>query len=80
MQGNAPLAQLGNKRVIAALLRAEGELAQDVERELIELRGASFASADMREGMRAFAQKRPPAGTASSRPPRGHNVWASCRR
>lgn len=60
LAGNAPLAQLGNKRVIAALLRAEGELAQDVERELIELRRASFASADMREGMRAFAQKRPP--------------------
>jgi len=60
LAGNAPLAQLGNKRVIAALLRAESELAQDVERELIELRRASFASADMREGMRAFAQKRPP--------------------
>ena len=60
LAGNAPLAQLGNKRVIGALLRSEGELAQDVERELIELRAASFASADMREGMRAFAQKRPP--------------------
>jgi len=60
LASNAPLAQLGNKRVIAALLRAEGELAQDVERELIELRRASFASADMREGMRAFAEKRAP--------------------
>jgi len=60
LASNAPLAQLGNKRVIAALLRAESELAQDVERELIELRRASFASADMREGMRAFAEKRPP--------------------
>ncbi len=60
LAGNAPLAQLGNKRVIAALLHAEGELAPDVERELIELRRASFASADMREGMRAFAQKRAP--------------------
>lgn len=60
LAGNAPLSQLGNKRVIAAVLRAEGELAEDVERELIELRRASFASQDMREGMRAFAQKRAP--------------------
>jgi enoyl-CoA hydratase/carnithine racemase len=60
LAGNSPLAQLGNKRVIAALLRAEGQLDADVERELIELRRASFASADMREGMRAFAEKRPP--------------------
>ena len=60
LQGNAPLAQLGNKRVIAALLHAEGELEEDVERQLIELRAQSFASADMREGMRAFAEKRPP--------------------
>jgi enoyl-CoA hydratase/carnithine racemase len=60
LAGNSPLAQLGNKRVIAALLRAEGRLEEDVERELIELRRASFASADMREGMRAFAQRRAP--------------------
>jgi enoyl-CoA hydratase/carnithine racemase len=60
LAANAPLSQTGNKRVIAALLDAEGELAPDVERELIELRRASFASEDMREGMRAFAEKRPP--------------------
>jgi enoyl-CoA hydratase/carnithine racemase len=60
LAGNSPLAQLGNKRVIAALLHAEGRLDADVERELIELRRASFASADMREGMRAFAEKRAP--------------------
>ena len=60
LAGNAPLAQLGNKRVIAALLRAEGRLDEGIERELIELRRASFASADMREGMRAFAQRRAP--------------------
>lgn len=60
LAGNSPLAQLGNKRVIAALLGAEGRLRDDVERELIELRRASFASADMREGMRAFAQRRAP--------------------
>jgi enoyl-CoA hydratase/carnithine racemase len=60
LAGNAPLAQRGNKRVIAALLGAEGALATDVEEELIALRRASFASQDMREGMRAFAEKRPP--------------------
>jgi enoyl-CoA hydratase/carnithine racemase len=57
---NAPLAQTGNKRVIGELLRVEGELPADVEEELIELRRASFASQDLREGMRAFAEKRPP--------------------
>jgi enoyl-CoA hydratase/carnithine racemase len=60
LAGNAPLAQTGNKRVITALLDRDGELAEEVEEELIELRRASFASQDMREGMRAFAEKRPP--------------------
>ncbi|HEY5344553.1 MAG TPA: enoyl-CoA hydratase-related protein [Solirubrobacteraceae bacterium] len=60
LAGNAPLSQLGNKRVIAALLGAESELAAEVEEQLIELRRASFASEDMREGMKAFAEKRPP--------------------
>src|SRR3954470_6091419 len=60
LAGNAPLAQRGNKRVIASLLSARGELGAEVEAELIELRRASFASADMREGMRAFAEKRAP--------------------
>lgn len=60
---NAPLSQRGNKRVIAALLAAEGELSAEVEAELIGLRHASFASQDMREGMRAFAEKRPPRWT-----------------
>ena len=60
LAGNAPLAQRGNKRVIATLLGAEGELAPAVEEELIALRRASFASQDMREGLRAFAEKRPP--------------------
>jgi enoyl-CoA hydratase/carnithine racemase len=60
LAGNAPLSQIGNKRVIAALLRAQGGLSEDVEAELIELRRASFASHDLREGMSAFAEKRPP--------------------
>jgi len=57
---NAPLSQTGNKRVIAALLRAQGTLPETVEAELIELRRASFASRDLREGMSAFAEKRAP--------------------
>jgi enoyl-CoA hydratase/carnithine racemase len=60
LAGNAPLSQTGNKHVIAALLNAEGELSDEVEKELIALRAASFASQDMREGMRAFAEKRAP--------------------
>ncbi len=60
LAANAPLSQRGNKRVIEALLAAEGALDPDVEAELIELRRASFASADMREGMRAFAERRAP--------------------
>jgi enoyl-CoA hydratase/carnithine racemase len=60
LASNAPLAQRGNKRVIAELLRAESELAADVEAELVELRRASFASQDLREGMRAFAERRAP--------------------
>jgi enoyl-CoA hydratase/carnithine racemase len=58
LAGNAPLSQRGNKQVISALLQAEGELPADVEEELIELRRASFASRDLREGMRAFAERR----------------------
>jgi enoyl-CoA hydratase/carnithine racemase len=60
LAANAPLSQTGNKRVIAALLRAHSALPDDVEAELIELRRASFASRDLREGMAAFAEKRAP--------------------
>jgi enoyl-CoA hydratase/carnithine racemase len=58
LAANAPLSQTGNKRVIAELLRAEGRLPTDVEAELVELRLASFASKDLREGMRAFTERR----------------------
>lgn len=60
MAGHAPLSQRGNKRVIAELLRAHSRLPEELERELLELRRASFDSQDMREGMSAFAEKRPP--------------------
>ena len=58
--GNAPLAQAGNKRVIRAVLDGQAALAPAVERELLELRLQSFGSEDFREGVRAFAEKRPP--------------------
>ena len=57
---NAPLAQVGNKRVIQAMLDGQAALAPAVERELIEMRMASFRSDDFREGVRAFAEKRAP--------------------
>ena len=55
---NAPLSLAGNKRVIRTLLAQP--LPEEVERELIELREASFRTEDMREGVKAFAEKRPP--------------------
>jgi len=57
---NAPLSLAGNKRVIAALLAAEGRLDPAVEAELVALREACFRSEDFYEGVRAFAEKRPP--------------------
>jgi enoyl-CoA hydratase/carnithine racemase len=59
LAANAPLSVRGNKRVIRELGRAAGDLDPDVERELIELRRACFGSEDLREGVRAFAEKRP---------------------
>src|SRR4051795_1574750 len=59
LAANAPLSVRGNKRVIRELLRAGTDLDPDVERELIELRRACFRSEDLREGVRAFAEKRP---------------------
>ena len=57
--GHAPLSLTGNKRALRELLAAEGALDPEVERELVALREACFASDDMREGVRAFAEKRP---------------------
>ena len=56
----APLSLEGNKRTLRELLAAEGELDPEVERELVALREACFHSEDFFEGVRAFAEKRPP--------------------
>jgi enoyl-CoA hydratase/carnithine racemase len=60
LAGNAPLAQLGNKRVIREVLEARAALDPALEAELIALRRACFSSADFREGVAAFAEKRAP--------------------
>lgn len=56
---NAPLSVSGNKRAIETL-NSWPRLTAEQERELIDLRKASFASEDMREGVAAFAEKRKP--------------------
>jgi enoyl-CoA hydratase/carnithine racemase len=57
---NAPLAQLGNKRIIRELVAAHMALDPETETELLDLRRSSFSTEDFREAVRAFAEKRPP--------------------
>jgi enoyl-CoA hydratase/carnithine racemase len=57
---NAPLSLEGNKRVIRALRENPWPLPEELARELFELRQSCFFSDDFREGIRAFAEKRPP--------------------
>ncbi len=56
---NAPLAVRGNKRAID-MLDSYPRLTAEQERDLIELRESCFGSEDMREGIRAFGEKRRP--------------------
>jgi enoyl-CoA hydratase/carnithine racemase len=56
---NAPLSLRGNKQAIETL-NSYARLTPEQERELIELRRSCFESEDLREGIRAFAEKRTP--------------------
>src|SRR5215204_3018853 len=56
---NAPLSMRGNKHAIDTL-SSYPRLTEEQERELIELRESCFRSADFREGVAAFAEKRKP--------------------
>jgi enoyl-CoA hydratase/carnithine racemase len=56
---NAPLSMRGNKHAID-LLNACPTLTEQQERGLIALRESCFTSEDLREGIRAFAEKRKP--------------------
>jgi enoyl-CoA hydratase/carnithine racemase len=56
---NAPLSMRGNKRAIE-VLNSNPVLSEQQESGLIALREACFASADLREGVEAFAEKRKP--------------------
>lgn len=60
LAGNAPLSIAGNKDVIRTLLAAGQQLSDEEETRLIALREACFSSHDLREGVRAFGEKRPP--------------------
>lgn len=56
---NAPLSMRGNKSAID-LLNASPILSEQKEAGLIALRESCFSSEDLREGIRAFAEKRKP--------------------
>jgi len=59
---NAPLSMRGNKSAIN-LLNASPELSPQQEAGLVALRESCFSSEDLREGIRAFAEKRRPEWT-----------------
>ena len=59
---NAPISMRGNKHAIDLLVR-NPVLSDQQEAGLIALRESCFSSADLREGINAFAEKRPPVWT-----------------
>jgi len=60
--GNAPISMRGNKHAID-LLDRNPVLGEQQEAGLIALRESCFSSADLREGITAFAEKRKPVWT-----------------
>jgi enoyl-CoA hydratase/carnithine racemase len=59
--GNAPLAVRGMKRILRLLEGTHERSLSDAERdEIAGLRRAAFESADLREGRRAWEERRPP--------------------
>ncbi len=57
---NAPLSVAGNKQVLGTLRAYDGALPEDVEQRMVALRESCFETEDLREGVRAFAEKRAP--------------------
>jgi len=63
--GNAPLSLRGNKAGIRELVAAAGALDPTIAATLDADRRTAFESEDLREGLQAFGEKRPP-------------VWRGC--
>ena len=59
-RGERPALALGQQARDPHAACSCGQLPEEAERALIELRAACFASEDFREGVRAFAEKRLP--------------------
>jgi enoyl-CoA hydratase/carnithine racemase len=57
---NAPLSLAGNKAIIRTMRLVGSALPAEIENHLVELRESCFQSEDFREGVKAFAEKRPP--------------------
>jgi enoyl-CoA hydratase/carnithine racemase len=57
---NSPLSLSGNKEIMRTLRSYGISLPEEVARRMVRLRESCFTSGDFVEGIRAFAEKRPP--------------------